>query len=83
MNTEDSYCGQQNIVDSLRWVSATDNLTALFTSQTLRVCPTLGLPSLRKPKHISVSNIIYVYYTSNGTTSQQQNTPNIPDPRRT
>ena len=71
-NTRDSYCGQQNVADSLRWVRAADNLTALFTSQTLRVCPTLGLPSSRKPEHVSVSNLIYdTYYTSNCTTSQQ------------
>ncbi len=59
MNTEDSYCGQQNIADSLRRVSAADHITAWFTSQTLRACPALGLPSLRKPKHISVSNVIH------------------------
>ena len=72
IHARDSYCGQQNIVDSFRWVSAADHITTWFTSQTLRACPALNMPSLRKPEHISVSNIIYeAHYTSNCITSQQ------------
>ena len=59
-NAEDSYCGQQNIAHSLRRVRAADNFTTLFTSHALRTCPALNMPSLRKPKHISVSNFIYI-----------------------
>ena len=42
-NTEDSYCGQQNFINSLRRVRAADNFTTLFTSHALRACPALIL----------------------------------------